>query len=268
MKRSTFGDAPSEMGLQTVHASPWRMCRDVVVARRCLNEVDQPVDAHSFPVVSKTFAAFLFDMDGTLLNSVASTERVWGNWARRHGLDVEAFLPTMHGKRGIDTIRALNLPNIDPVAEAVEIERGEVADVEGVVAIDGAIEFLSSLPADRWAIVTSAPIALARRRLEAAGIPLPQVMITAEDVENGKPSPEGYLLGASRLNVPASECLVFEDVEAGVRAGEAAGASVVVVTATHEHAPETEHLSIDSYADLQVRVTPKGRLALEPAFSL
>jgi sugar-phosphatase len=223
------------------------------------------VDTQTFPTFGQTFDAFLFDMDGTLINSIAATERVWGNWARKHGLDVEAFLPTMHGRRGIDTITALNLPGVDPRAEALEVERGEIEDVEGVVAIDGAIAFLAALPADRWAIVTSAPIALARRRLAAAGIALPQTIVTAEDVKTGKPSPEGYLLAASRLGVDPARCLVFEDVEAGVKAGERAGAGVVVVTATHAEEPVTGHPSIASYRQLRLNVDASGVLTLAPA---
>lgn len=223
------------------------------------------MDTQTFPTFGRTFDAFLFDMDGTLINSIAATERVWGNWARRHGLDVEAFLPTMHGRRGIDTITALNLPGIDPRVEALEVERGEIEDVEGVVAIDGAIAFLAALPADRWAIVTSAPIALARRRLAAAGIALPQTIVTAEDVKTGKPSPEGYLLAASRLGVDPARCLVFEDVEAGVKAGERAGAGVVVVTATHAEEAVTAHPSIASYRQLRLGVDASGVLTLAHA---
>jgi sugar-phosphatase len=225
----------------------------------------QDVDAQTFPIFGKTFDAFLFDMDGTLINSIAATERIWGNWARRHGLDVEAFMPTMHGRRGIDTITALDLPGVDPLAEAREIERGEIEDVEGVVAIDGVTAFLSALPPDRWAIVTSAPIALARRRLETAGIELPKTMVTAEDVKVGKPSPEGYLLAAARLGVDPARCLVFEDVDAGVKAGESAGAGVVVVSATHAHELATAHPSIDSYRQLRLHVAAGGTLSLTQA---
>lgn len=225
----------------------------------------QDVDAQTFPIFGKTFDAFLFDMDGTLINSIAATERIWGNWARRHGLDVEAFMPTMHGRRGIDTITALDLPGVDPLAEALKIERSEIEDVEGVVAIDGATAFLSALPPDRWAIVTSAPIALARRRLETAGIELPKTMVTAEDVKVGKPSPEGYLLAAARLGVDPARCLVFEDVEAGVEAGESAGAGVVVVSATHAHELATVHPSIDSYRQLRLHVAAGGTLSLTQA---
>ncbi len=210
----------------------------------------------------KSFSAFLFDMDGTVINSIPATERVWSAWAESHGLDVEAFLPTMHGVRGIDTIRRLALPGVDVEAEAKEVERREIEDVDGVVPIAGAIRFLAALPADRWGIVTSAPVALARRRLAAAGIPVPNVIVTAEDVEAGKPAPDGYLLGAKRLGVAAADCLVFEDVEAGVRAGESAGASVAVITATHSHPLETGHPTLDSYEGVEVQVEADGRLSL------
>lgn len=216
------------------------------------------------PDFSRTYAGFLFDMDGTILNSLAAAERVWGRWATRHGLDPVTFLPTMHGKRGIDTITSLNLPGIDPVAEAAEILRGEIEDVEGVVAIAGAAQFLASLPSDRWAIVTSAPFDLARARLHAAGIPQPRFMVTAEDVDIGKPDPRCYVLGAERIGVPPSEALVFEDVMAGVDAGEAAGADIVVITATHQHPMKTRHATLRDYADLTVSVGQDGRLSIVP----
>lgn len=216
------------------------------------------------PDFSRTYAGFLFDMDGTILNSLAAAERVWGRWATRHGLDPVAFLPTMHGKRGIDTITSLNLPGIDPVAEAAEILRGEIEDVEGVVAIAGAAQFLASLPTDRWAIVTSAPLDLARARLHAAGIPQPRFMVTAEDVDIGKPDPRCYLLGAERIGVSPSEALVFEDVMAGVDAGEAAGADIVVITATHQHPMKTRHATLRDYAGVTVSVGQDGRLSIVP----
>lgn len=203
-------------------------------------------------VFDKAYDGFLFDMDGTLLNSIAAAERVWGRWAARHGLDVEAFLPTMHGKRGIDTIRGLNLPGMDVKAEALKIERGEIEDVDGVVPIPGAIAFLNSLPHDRWAVVTSAPVLLARARIAAAGLPQPPKIVTAEDVTIGKPDPSGYLLGAKLIGADPAHCLVFEDVLAGVQAGEAAGADVMVISATHAHPVTTRHPSIASYEELRV----------------
>ena len=201
-------------------------------------------------------------MDGTIINSIPATERVWTRWALKHGLDVATFLPTMHGVRGIDTITRLGLPGVDPAAEAKEVEREEIEDVDGILPIPGALAFLSALPAGRWGIVTSAPVALARRRLAAAGIPLPQVIVTADDVTKGKPAPDGYRLGAERLGFDPADCLVFEDVPAGILAGEGAGAHVVVVTATHHHPIETGHPLLDSYERVRTDVLADGRLSL------
>ena len=140
-------------------------------------------------VYSRRYRAFLFDMDGTLLNSIAAAERVWSIWAERHGLEVAAFLATIHGARAIDTITRQALPGVDPEVEAQWITQAEISDVEGVVAIPGAVTFLNSLPDAQWALVTSAPRELALRRLQAAGIAPPAIMVTAEDVANGKPNP-------------------------------------------------------------------------------
>jgi sugar-phosphatase len=210
----------------------------------------------------RRFAAFLFDMDGTILSSIASAERVWAMWARDHGLDVAAFLPTIHGVQSVETIRRLNLPGVDPVAEAAAITRAEMDDVDDIDAIAGAPAFLQSLPADRWAVVTSAPRLLAERRLAAAGLPLPPLLITAEDVERGKPAPDCFLLAAERLGVDAADCLVFEDAAAGIAAGEAAGAEVIVITATHAHPMRTARVTVASYEMLSVAIDATGLLSI------
>jgi len=199
-----------------------------------------------------SFAAFLFDMDGTLINSIRATERVWTRWALRHGLDVDAFLPTIHGVRCIETVRRQNLPGVDPEHEAAALTQAEMDDTDGVTAIDGVAALLASLPANRWAVVTSAPRALAERRLQAAGLPLPTLMVTSEDVTHGKPAPDCFLLAAKRLGVAARECLVFEDAPAGIQAAESAGASVIVISATHVHVMDTPHPVIAHYNDIRV----------------
>lgn len=211
---------------------------------------------------SRPYAAFLFDMDGTLITSTAAAERVWTRWAERHGLDIAAFVPTIHGVRAIDTIRRQNLTGIDLDAEVAWVERGEIEDVDGVAPIPGAIDFVKRLPPDRWAVVTSASIPLARARLKAAGVTPPAVMITAEDVARGKPDPAGYLKAAATLGFDIADCLVFEDAEAGIKAGEAAGADVVVVTAAWTHPLETDDPTLADYADADLEVRSDGRLVL------
>lgn len=214
--------------------------------------------ANPFP--ASGFSAFLFDMDGTILSSILATERVWSGWLRGHGLDVAAVLPTIHGMRAIDTMRRLAVPGMDPEAESRRLLELEMEDLGGIEAIRGAAAFLASLPEDRWAIVTSAPKALAQRRIAAAGLSVPAVMVTAEDVSRGKPAPDCFLLGAERLGVAADACLIFEDARAGIAAAEAAGAKVMVVTATHDHRQGTGHTSIENYEAIAVTTDAAGAL--------
>lgn len=216
----------------------------------------------TLPFPDHAFGAFLFDMDGTILSSIAAAERVWAAWAQKHGLDVETFLPTIHGVRAVETIRRLNLPGVDVMAEVEALTQAEFEDVEGIEAIAGAAAFLNALPPQRWAIVTSSPRRLAIRRLEATGLPIPPLMVTGEDVTNGKPAPDCFLLAADRLGLKPQECLVFEDAPAGIQAAEAAGTKVVVITATHKHALETPHPTIAGYGSLKPSLDEGGRLVL------
>lgn len=217
------------------------------------------------PFPDRAFGAFMFDMDGTILSSIAAAERVWTAWAVKHRLDVDAFLPTIHGVRAVETIRRLNLPGVDVMAEVEALTQAEFDDIKGVEAIDGAAAFLDALPPERWAIVTSSPRRLAIRRLEAAGLPVPRLMITGEDVASGKPAPDCFLLGAERLGRKPQDCLVFEDAPAGIHAAEAAGAKVIVVTATHKLSAETPHPTIPEYRSLMPRLDSAGGLTLANA---
>ncbi|WP_130930971.1 HAD-IA family hydrolase [Pseudomonas sp. Sample_24] len=215
-------------------------------------------------VFNVPYRAFLFDMDGTILTSIAAAERVWTTWALRHGVDVETFLPTIHGARAIDTITRLGLPGVDAEAEAAWITQAEIDDVEGVAEVPGAAAFLKSLPAHQWAIVTSAPRTLALRRMAAAGIPEPDVMITAEDVSLGKPDPSGYRLAATRLGVDITQCLVFEDATVGILAAQASGAGLLIVTATHDVPIETDHATLADYDLVVAQASADNLIRLQP----
>lgn len=180
--------------------------------------------------------ALLFDNDGVLVDSDAGALDAWARWARGRGLDPDDVLPIVHGRRAADTVARL-VPPEERAAALAEIDRLELVTAHTTVAMPGARELLTSLPAGRWAVVTSGNQALATARLEAAGLPLPDLLVTADDVTEGKPAPDGYLLAARRLGFDPGEVVVLEDSSAGVRAGLAAGAEVVGVG---EHAGTTE----------------------------
>jgi mannitol-1-/sugar-/sorbitol-6-phosphatase len=177
----------------------------------------------------------LFDLDGVLVDSMPAVDRVWTHWAVKHGLDPDEVLHKAHGRPSITTVREY-LPEGDVEEENREIERRELADLEGIKPLPGAMDLVQSLPADRWAIVTSGTRALATARLRAAGLPLTEHLVTASDISRGKPDPEPYLKGAACLKLPARDCAVIEDAGAGVRSGKAAGACVIGVRTSHSDA--------------------------------
>jgi sugar-phosphatase len=182
----------------------------------------------------RTFRALLLDLDGTLVDSRAATEAGWRVWARSHGLGEQAdeIARTCHGVPSAQHVAAW-APQLDAAAEAAAVEAAQEATSEPTPAFPGAAELLALLPPDRVAVVTSGRPQLARGRLDAAGLPVPAVLVTAEDVAAGKPDPAPYRLGAARLGVDPAECLVIEDAPPGVAAARAAGCGVVAVAHTH-----------------------------------
>ncbi len=180
----------------------------------------------------------LFDMDGILISSLGSVERSWTRWALLRGVDPALACRTAHGCRAIETAARLR-PDLDSAAELRVIEEIELADTEGIAVLPGVLELLAALPAHLWTVVTSATERLARQRMAAGGIAVPQRFIHAECVAEGKPHPAPFLAGAALLGLPPQQCVVFEDSSSGAKAGQAAGCAVVATTFSH---------SIDSLA--------------------
>ncbi|MET7322665.1 HAD family hydrolase [Streptomyces sp. NPDC005549] len=203
--------------------------------------------------------ALLFDNDGTLVSSLDSVRRCWTRWAVEYGITAERFgRVELHGRTAAEI--AADLLPADVVAEAVaRIEQLEVEDVPngGVHLLPGTREFLDALPADRWAVVTSATRRLAEARLDAVGI-LPKTLVAADDITRGKPDPEPYLLGARALGVDPAACVVFEDAPAGLRAGRAAGMRTVALATTHRAGELDADLVVTDLSALSPLVTDAG----------
>jgi mannitol-1-/sugar-/sorbitol-6-phosphatase len=194
---------------------------------------NQDVSEEAPPQLTISCSALLFDLDGVLIDSTPAVERVWRRWATERGFDPSVVVAHAHGRPSIATILHF-LPKSDHELENRAVERREIDDVEGIVVLPGALELLNSLPLDRWTIATSCTRSLAEVRMRAAGLPIPERMVTSTDVAIGKPHPEPFLKAASKLGLPASDCVAIEDVPAGVRAGKAAGARVIALRTTVE----------------------------------
>jgi mannitol-1-/sugar-/sorbitol-6-phosphatase len=177
-------------------------------------------------------AAVLFDLDGVLVDSTRAVERQWRIWAREQGIDEEKVMAVAHGVRAVEVIRTI-APQLDAEAEVRKLESREADDQDGVAVMPGAVALVRAIPEGRWCVVTSGTRHLASARLRRFGIPAPKVLITADDVANGKPHPEPYLKGAEGLGMKPAECLVVEDAPAGIRSAHAGGMKVIALTSTY-----------------------------------
>jgi mannitol-1-/sugar-/sorbitol-6-phosphatase len=196
--------------------------------------------------------AILFDLDGVLVDSSEVVQRTWNRWAALRGVHEPDLVQRAHGRRSVETVRAV-APHLDAAREVEWLATVELADLEGIVALPGASSVFQTVTDSQRAIVTSGGRELARRRLERVRLPVPNVLIAAEDVSEGKPSPEGYLQGALRLGRSPSRCVVIEDTPAGVQAGRAAGATVLALSTTFpKEALGGADVVVDSLASVQL----------------
>jgi sugar-phosphatase len=208
-------------------------------------------------------SAVLFDLDGVLADSTRAVDREWREWAARKGVNGDAIMAIAHGVRTIEVIRRV-APHLDAEAEASAIEDHEAHDQHGVVVMPGAARLVGSIPMGRWGVVTSGSRLLATHRLRHCGLPVPEVLVTSDDVANGKPHPEPYLKGAEMLGLKPADCLVIEDAPAGIESARTGGMKVVGIASTYvvevlTHADAV----ITDLGQIQVRSNGEGRLTVD-----
>jgi mannitol-1-/sugar-/sorbitol-6-phosphatase len=208
-------------------------------------------------------SAILFDLDGVLVDSTRSVDWQWRRWAREQAIDEEKVMAIAHGVRTIEVIRAV-APQLDAEAEVQKLEAREAADHDGVEVMPGAVTLVRSIPEACWAVVTSGTRRLATARLQLAGIPVPEVLVTADDVTTGKPHPAPYLKAAGLLGVAPSDCLVVEDAPAGIRSGHAAEMKVIGLTSTYGQTELKEaDAVVQKLASIRVMPNETGKLVVE-----
>lgn len=204
--------------------------------------------------------AFLIDLDGTLVDSSGPVERVWAAFAHRHGLDPDQVHAFAQGRPSRETIRLLIGDGDEARRESQTVEHAEVTDTDGVRALPGAEAVLTGCKP--VAIVTSCSTALARSRLRAADLPIPEALISSDGLERGKPDPAGFLLAAQRLGVSPQRCVVLEDSPTGIEAGRGAGAIVIALRTTHaEHELREADAIVDDLSAICRFVTGPPRSA-------
>jgi mannitol-1-/sugar-/sorbitol-6-phosphatase len=208
-------------------------------------------------------SAILFDLDGVLVDSTRAVDREWREWAERKGVDGDAIMAIAHGVRSVEVIRRV-APHLDAEAEAIAIENHEAGDHRGVTVMPGAIDLVRSIPEGKWGVVTSGSRLLAQSRLVYCGLPVPEALVTSDDVTHGKPHPEPYLKGAELLGFSPPECLVIEDAPAGIQSARAAGTKIVGLMSTYRaEALRQADAVIGKFGQIQVTQNGAGTLAIE-----
>lgn len=198
-------------------------------------------------------SAILFDLDGVLVDSTGSVAEEWRLWSDENKVDVATVLRIMHGRRTVEIVRHV-APHLDAEAEARKIEQSGAEHQENIKAMPGALELLRSMPAARWAVVTSGTRYVATARLQHTNLPMPRVLVAADDVTRGKPEPEPYLKGAAGLGIKPAECLVVEDAPAGIESAHACGMKVIGLTTTYS-ALELQNADAVAKEFRQIQVT-------------
>lgn len=242
--------------------SPRRTPRDA--ARRSAAErATRRAAGTTSRIVSVRCDAILFDLDGVLVDSTRVVERQWEIWARARGFDPHEILAVAHGRRIIETLRIV-APEYATPEEVDRLVQAEAADVEGLRVVPGARSIVDALPPDAWAVVTSGSTPVASVRLQHGGFPAPRVLVTADDVNEGKPAPEPYLRAAELLGLRPERCVVIEDAPAGIKSASAAGMHSIGIAGTFPAAALSgATIVVDRLDQIQVEVLDWGRSRIE-----
>lgn len=202
--------------------------------------------------------AVLFDLDGVLANSNATVEAAWRTWAIEKNLDADEIVRYSHGRRTTETLERF-LPGQPHAPEIARLIAMEHAGIDRVTEVPGARQFVESLDGVPWGVATSGEAAIAEARLNKVGIPIPCVLITAEQVRRGKPDPEAYLTAARALGVDPARCVIFEDAPSGIAAGHAAGARVIALLTTFPpHDVHDADAVVQDFNDVRAERTSLG----------
>jgi sugar-phosphatase len=200
--------------------------------------------------------AIFFDLDGTLIDSIKAIRKIWQEWGERNYVDNPKLLDIAISIRTAEAVRIL-APHLELEQEVEFLERAEATELDGVEIIDGAKEILMSLPNGAWGIVTSLTRRTAIAKLNHTGLPIPTVLITGDDVNQGKPAPDGYILAAERLGLAADRCIVIEDTPSGIQAACAAGMAVIGLATTHPtKSIRQATFVVSNLKDIQVSALP------------
>jgi mannitol-1-/sugar-/sorbitol-6-phosphatase len=205
--------------------------------------------------------AVIFDLDGTLVDSSECIEKIWRKWCVEYNINFNNLIAVSHGRPTLETMKEF-LPSADTKMADWFLEQ-EMNETEDLKQIEGAAEFIEKLPKNLWGIATSGVINLASARIEGAGLSIPNVLITADKIEKGKPDPESFIKAAAQLGVKPEECIIFEDSKPGIKAGIASGATVIGIKMHLQEEEMTDAVfTINNFSELVLNVvsTQNGKI--------